>query len=71
MPMEQVPVLEINGKKYHQHLSICRYIARKNNIGGSSDEEACQMDAIVEDLNDIRLGIIIELITYILICTKL
>lgn len=56
MPMERVPVLEIDGVKYHQHLPICRYIARKNKLFGSNDEEDYQMDALVTDMHDISLG---------------
>ncbi|KAL7292088.1 hypothetical protein TKK_0014363 [Trichogramma kaykai] len=57
MPMEQVPVLEIDGVKYHQHLSICRYLAKKYNLYGDDDLEAMRIDAALDDINDIRTEI--------------
>lgn len=56
MPMEKVPVLEIDGKKYHQSLSICRYIAKKCNAYGSNDLEALEIDAAVDSIDDLRNG---------------
>lgn len=56
MPMEQVPVLEIDGVKYHQHKAICRYLANKFNLLGSDDQEKLQVDALVDDIDDIRKG---------------
>ena len=55
MPMEQVPVLEIDGVKYHQHIGICRYIARKFGLDASDAEEAAQIDALIYDIEDMRL----------------
>ncbi|XP_032457615.1 glutathione S-transferase S1-like [Nasonia vitripennis] len=57
MPMEQVPVLEIDGVKFHQHTSICRYIANKFNLCGANGEESLEIDAIVNDINDMRIEI--------------
>lgn len=52
MPMGQVPVLEIDGKKYNQSKAISRYIAKKCNMYGSDDIEALEIDATVDSLND-------------------
>ncbi|OAD57200.1 Glutathione S-transferase S1 [Eufriesea mexicana] len=57
MPMGQVPVLEIDGKKYHQSKSIGRYLARKNNLVGSNDEEAYQIDATIDTIDELRLAL--------------
>jgi hypothetical protein len=59
MPMEQIPVLEIDGVKYHQHKSICRYIARKFKLCGTNEEESFKIDALIDDIDDIRLGNIV------------
>lgn len=53
--MEQVPVLEIDGVKYHQHKSTCRYIAKKFQLYGSNDEEAFKIDAFMDDIEDLRM----------------
>ncbi|KAJ8675781.1 hypothetical protein QAD02_011567 [Eretmocerus hayati] len=54
MPMEQVPVLEIDGVKYHQHKSICEYIAKIYRLCGSTEKESLEMSALVDDFNDMR-----------------
>lgn len=54
MPMKQLPVLEIDGKKYHQSLSICRFLAKKFNVYGSDDYEALEIDAAVDTTDDLR-----------------
>ncbi|XP_011499921.1 PREDICTED: glutathione S-transferase-like [Ceratosolen solmsi marchali] len=58
MPMEQVPVLEIDGVRYHQHKSICRYIGRKFKLCGSNEEESLKIDALVDDIDDIRIDFV-------------
>ncbi|XP_018358304.1 PREDICTED: uncharacterized protein LOC108758047 [Trachymyrmex cornetzi] len=54
MPMGQVPVLEIDGKQYHQSKAIGRFIAKKGNLYGSDDFEAMEIDAVVDSIDDIR-----------------
>lgn len=56
MPMGQVPVLEIDGKQYHQSRAIGRFIAKKGNLYGSDDFEAMEIDAVVDSIDDIRQG---------------
>lgn len=56
MPLGQVPVLEIDGKQYHQSKAIGRYLARKNNLVGSNDDEAFQIDATIDTIDELRLG---------------
>ncbi|XP_018356543.1 PREDICTED: glutathione S-transferase-like [Trachymyrmex septentrionalis] len=55
MPMGQMPVLEIDGKQYHQSRAIGRFIAKKGNLYGSDDYEAMEIDATIDSMDDIRL----------------
>ncbi|XP_032666452.1 glutathione S-transferase-like [Odontomachus brunneus] len=59
MPMGQVPVLEIDGKKYNQSRAISRYLAKKFNLYGSNEIEALEIDATIDSMEDMRqaLGI--------------
>uniref|UniRef100_T1DH15 glutathione transferase n=1 Tax=Anopheles aquasalis TaxID=42839 RepID=T1DH15_ANOAQ len=59
MPMGQMPVLEVDGKRVHQSLAMCRYVAKQINLAGDNALEALQIDAIVDTINDFRLKIAI------------
>lgn len=52
--MGQMPVLEIDGKKVHQSISICRYLAKKVGLSGATDFENFEIDAAVDTVNDFR-----------------
>lgn len=54
MPMGQMPVLEVNGKPYHQSKAIARFVAKKGNLYGSNELEAMEIDATVETIDDLR-----------------
>jgi len=54
MPMGQMPVLEIDGKQYHQSRAIGRFIAKKGNLYGSNDLEALEIDATIDSMDDVR-----------------
>lgn len=54
MPFGQMPVLEIDGKKTHQSLAICRYLGKLYGIAGDSEWEALQIDIMVETISDLR-----------------
>lgn len=56
MPMGQMPVLEIDGKPYHQSKAISRFIAKKGNLYGSNELEAMEIDATVDSIDDLRQG---------------
>lgn len=56
MPMGHVPVLEIDGKKYHQSKAIGRYLANKCNLYGSNEIEVLEIDATVDSIDDMRQG---------------
>uniref|UniRef100_A0AAG5D1E9 glutathione transferase n=1 Tax=Anopheles atroparvus TaxID=41427 RepID=A0AAG5D1E9_ANOAO len=59
MPMGQMPVLEVDGKRVHQSLAMCRYVAKQINLAGDNPLESLQIDAIVDTINDFRLKIAI------------
>lgn len=54
MPFGQVPVLEVDGKKIHQSIAICRYLGKQFGIAGKNDWEALEIDATVATLDDFR-----------------
>ncbi|XP_011698167.1 PREDICTED: glutathione S-transferase-like [Wasmannia auropunctata] len=54
MPFGQMPVLEIDGKQYHQSRAIGRFIAKKGKLYGNDDLEAMEIDAIIDSMDDIR-----------------
>lgn len=56
MPLGQMPVLEIDGKAYHQSKAISRFIAKKGNLYGSNELEALEIDAAIETIDDLRQG---------------
>ncbi|XP_063829716.1 glutathione S-transferase 2 [Ostrinia nubilalis] len=53
-PFGQVPVLEIDGKKYAQSLAIARYLGRKYGLAGATPEEDLEIDMYNDFVNDIR-----------------
>lgn len=56
MPMGQMPVLEVNGKRVHQSISMARYLARIVGLGGATPWEDLQIDIVVDTINDFRLS---------------
>lgn len=54
MPTGTVPVLEIDGKKYGQSISICRFLGKKVGLGGSTDFENFEIDNVVDIVTDLR-----------------
>ncbi|XP_047521479.1 glutathione S-transferase 2-like [Pieris napi] len=54
-PFGQMPVLEINGKKYSQTLAMSRYLGRKYGIAGDNLEESFEIDQNMDFFTDIRL----------------
>lgn len=53
-PMGQVPVLEIDGKKYSQSKAIGRYVAKLCNLYGSNEIDALEIDGTIDALDDMR-----------------
>lgn len=56
MPMGQMPVLEVDGKRVHQSLAMCRYVAKVIGVAGNNPFEDLQIDAIVDTINEFRLS---------------
>ena len=54
MPFGQMPVLEANGKKYHQSLAITRFLAKKAKLTGQNEWEDLEIDSVVDTVNDLR-----------------
>ncbi|XP_052743546.1 glutathione S-transferase 2-like [Bicyclus anynana] len=54
MPFGQMPVLEIDGKKYGQSMAIARYLGHKHGLAGDSLEEALEIDQNADLLTDLR-----------------
>ncbi|KAL6268615.1 hypothetical protein P5V15_001747 [Pogonomyrmex californicus] len=53
MLMEQLPILEIDGKSYHQSKAISRFIAKKTNLYGLDEFEAMEIDATVDSIDNL------------------
>lgn len=56
MPMGQMPVLEVDGRRVHQSISMARYIAKRVGLGGLNDWENLIIDTAVDTVNDFRLS---------------
>lgn len=56
MPMGQMPCLEVDGRRVHQSLAMCRYVAKQINLAGNDAIEDLQVDSIVDTINDFRLS---------------
>ena len=56
MPMGQMPVLEVDGKRVHQSLAMARYLAKQVGLVGNDAWEDLQIDIIVDTVNDFRLS---------------
>lgn len=54
LPLGQIPILEIDGKVLYQSIAICRYLAKKVGLVGSTPMEDYEIDNAVDNLNDFR-----------------
>lgn len=54
MPMGQMPVLEVDGQRVHQSVSMARYIAKRVGLSGDNDWENLLIDTAVDTVNDFR-----------------
>lgn len=64
--MGQMPVLEVDGQRVHQSISIARYLAKRVGLAGSNDWESLQIDSAVDTVNDLRQSNLIQLIICVL-----
>ncbi|KAL4714874.1 hypothetical protein ACJJTC_012546 [Scirpophaga incertulas] len=53
-PFGQLPVLNMNGKKYAQSVALSRYFGRKYGLVGATPEQDLEIDMTVDFVNDIR-----------------
>jgi len=58
MPFGKVPVLEVDGKRIHQSVAICRYVAKQYGLAGKNDWESLEIDATVDTLHDLCNNIV-------------
>lgn len=56
MPLGQMPVLEIEGKRVHQTLAIVRYLGKRVGLAGANDWENLQIDIALDTINDMRMS---------------
>ena len=56
MPMGQMPVLEVDGRRVHQSISMARYVAKRVGLAGDNDWENLLIDTAVDTVNDFRLS---------------
>lgn len=56
MPMGQMPVLEVDGKRVHQTLSMARFLAKIVNLAGVDAWEDMLVDIAADTVNDFRLS---------------
>lgn len=56
MPMGQMPVLEVDGHRVHQSISMARYVAKRVGLAGANDWENLLIDTAVDTVNDFRLS---------------
>lgn len=52
MPLGQLPVLEIDGFKLPQSLTIARFLANRFKLAGKDNFEQAQADAIIDTMAD-------------------
>ncbi|KAG8511626.1 Hematopoietic prostaglandin D synthase, partial [Galemys pyrenaicus] len=52
IPFGKIPILEVDGLILHQSLAIARYLAKKTDLAGKTELEQCQVDAVVDTLDD-------------------
>ncbi|XP_072479021.1 hematopoietic prostaglandin D synthase isoform X3 [Notamacropus eugenii] len=52
VPFGKIPILEVDGVPLHQSLAIGRFLAREAGLAGKTELEQCQVDAIIDTLDD-------------------
>ena len=52
MPLGQIPVLEVDGVKLVQSLSIARFLAKQFHLAGKDNFEQAKVDAVVDTIDD-------------------
>lgn len=49
-------MLEVDGKRVHQSVSIARYLAKQVGLNGANDWEDLEIDIAVDTINDLRVS---------------
>lgn len=57
MPMGQMPIMEVDGRRVHQSLAMARYLAKQVGLNGKNDWEDLEIDIAVDTINDFRMKI--------------
>lgn len=52
MPLGQMPVLEIDGKRAYQSLAIIRYLAKRVGLIGANDWETLLIDIALDTIDE-------------------
>lgn len=55
-PLQQLPVLDVDGKRMHQSTSIARYLGKQVGLAGDNDWESYEIDAVADTVMDFRHG---------------
>ena len=53
MPLGQMPVLEYNGTKLPQSITIARFLAKKFQLAGKDDFDQAKIDAVADTISDL------------------
>ncbi|CAF4189096.1 unnamed protein product, partial [Rotaria sordida] len=53
MPLGQMPVLEVDGTKLPQSLTIARFLAKQFQLAGKDNLEQAKVDAVADTLSDL------------------
>jgi glutathione S-transferase len=53
MPLGQMPVLEFDGVKLPQSITIARFLAKQFHLAGKDNLEQAKVDAVVDTINDL------------------
>lgn len=54
--MNQMPCLEVDGKRVNQSLACSRYLAKAVGLAGNDEWENLQIDTVADTVNDFRLS---------------
>lgn len=54
--MNQMPCLQVDGKRVNQSLACCRFLAKSLGLVGNDDWENLQIDTVADTVNDFRLS---------------
>ncbi|CAF1248475.1 unnamed protein product [Didymodactylos carnosus] len=53
MPLGQMPVLEVDGQKIPQSMTIARFLAKQFNLAGKNNLEQAKVDSVIDTIGDL------------------